>query len=163
MKASELPNELVDRGFWWQVGGFALTCIASAIILQQFTGSGAVWYQYFEIVVMKLYWAAVAPLAGLFEGARTMFQNIRKQKEHAYKMGHADARRELGFPPLPEPDGNGAAAHAAPAAPPSPSSRQALDAIERFGVTEDGVVKIPAETLAVIRFMLTETDDTPAD
>ena len=90
-----------------------------------------------------------------------MFQNIRKQKEHAYKVGYAkgqaEARRVLGLPPLPEPDGNGPAA---PAAPATPSARQALEAIERFSVTEDGVVKISAETLAVIRFMLTETDDT---
>lgn len=176
MKASELPNELVDRGFWWQVGGFALTCIASAIILQQFTGSGAVWYQYFEIVVIKLYWAAVAPLAGLFEGARTMFQNIRKQKEHAHNVGYSlgfdqgyeQARLDMGLPPSPEPDRNGAAAHAAPAtpaevvAPATPSARQMLDAIEQFGVAEDGVVRIPEETLAVLRFVLNGTDEAPA-
>lgn len=164
MRASELPSELVDRGFWWQVGGFALTCIASAIILQQFTGSGALWYQYFEIIVTKLYWAAIAPLAGLFEGVRTMFQNIRKQKEHAHNVGYAQgyeqARHDLGLPPLPEPDGNGAAA---PATPATPSARRMLDAIEQFGVAEDGMVKIPAETLAVIRFMMNGTDAAPAD
>lgn len=90
-----------------------------------------------------------------------MFQNIRKQKEHAFKVGYAqgyeERRRELGLPPLPAPD-----VSRRPARPATPSARRALDAIERFGVADDGVVKIPAETLAVIRFMLPETDDADA-
>ncbi len=93
-----------------------------------------------------------------------MFQNIRKQKEHAHNVGYAQgyeqARHDLGLPPLPEPDGNGAAA---PATPATPSARRMLDAIEQFGVAEDGMVKIPAETLAVIRFMMNGTDAAPAD
>lgn len=76
-----------------------------------------------------------------------MFHNIRKQKEHAYRLGYEQARRDLGVPPEP---------------PVSSASRVAA-AIARFGVEEDGVVKIPADTLAVIRFMAAAADNPQPD
>ena len=159
MKASEVPNELADRGIWWQVGGFTVTCVASALILQLNAGSNALWFQYFEIIATQLYWAVVLPLAGLFEGVRQMFQNIRKQKEHAFQMGYQLARQEMGLPPTPEP----AAPATATAAPETPTTRRMGEAIKRFGVVEeDGMVKIPGNTLDAILFMANGTDDTPA-
>ena len=156
MKASEVPNELAERGIWWQVGGFTVTCVACALILQLNAGSGALWFQCFEIIATQLYWAAVLPLAGLFEGVRQMFQNIRKQKEYAFQMGYQQARQEMGLPPTREPD------TPAPSASESHTSRRMSEAIQRFSVAEDGVVKISEETLAAIRFMANGADDTPA-
>lgn len=156
MRASEVPNELAERGIWWQVGGFTLTCVASALILQIYAGSGAVWFQYFELIATKLYWAAVLPLAGLFEGVRKMFQNIRKQKEHAYRVGYEQARQDLGYPPTPEPDAP------APAAAATLTPRIMLEAIERLGVAEEGGVKISDDQLALIRLIVNGADDAPA-
>ena len=91
-----------------------------------------------------------------------MFQNIRKQKEHAYKVGfaqgYAQFRQDMGLPPVPD------AKKPAPSASVTITNRRMLDAIERFGVKEDGGVKISAEILEVIRFMVTGAGDadTPA-
>lgn len=78
-----------------------------------------------------------------------MFQNIRKQKEHAYRLGYEQARRDMGIPPE------------QPVS--SSSANRVAAAIKRFGVEEDGVVKIPADTLAVIQFMAAATDNPPPD
>lgn len=87
-----------------------------------------------------------------------MFQNIRKQKEHAFQMGYQQSRIDMGLPPVPESD------KPAPAVSETVIVRRMLEAIERFGVVEDGGVKIRSETLAVLRFMVNGTDDadTPA-
>ena len=87
-----------------------------------------------------------------------MFQNIRKQKEHAFQMGYQQSRIDMGLPPLPESD------KPAPAAAAALTPRIMLETIERFGVAEDGGVKISAEILAVMRFMVRGADDadTPA-
>ena len=82
-----------------------------------------------------------------------MFQNIRKQKEHAFQMGYQQARIDMGLPPVPEPDAP------APAVSETVMARRMLEAIERFGVAEDGGVKISAEILEVIQFMVTGADD----
>lgn len=159
MRASEVPNELAERGIWWQVGGFTLTCVASALILQIYAGSGAVWFQYFELIATKLYWAAVLPLAGLFEGACKMFQNIRHQKEHTYRVGYEQARQDMGLPPRsPEPGPDAPAPAAAVALTP----RIMLEAIERLGVAEEGGVKISDDQLAIIRLIVNGADDAPA-
>ena len=76
-----------------------------------------------------------------------MFHNIRKQKEHAYRLGYEQARRDLGVPPER----------------PVSSDGRVAAAIKRFGVEEDGVVKIPADTLAVIRFMAAAAADPQPD
>lgn len=88
-----------------------------------------------------------------------MFQNIRKQKEHAYKVGYAQGyaqfRQDMGLPPVPVP----AADKPAPAASVTLTSGRVMETIRRFSVVEDGVVKIPADTLDIIWFMVTGTDD----
>ena len=76
MRSSDLPNELIDRGIYWQVGGFTLAAVASVTILAEFSGSELRAFIYFEIAVTKLYWALVIPLAGLFDGARKMFEKM---------------------------------------------------------------------------------------
>ena len=76
MRVSELPNELVDRGIYWQIGGFAVFAMASVTILAEFAGSEHRAYLYFEIAVTRLYWAIAIPLAGLFEGVRRLFERM---------------------------------------------------------------------------------------
>ena len=73
MRASELPGELVDRGIYWQIGGFAVVALSSAVLLVEFAGSDYRAFLYFEVAATKLYWAFVIPLAGLFDGVRKMF------------------------------------------------------------------------------------------
>lgn len=82
-----------------------------------------------------------------------MFQNIREQKEHAFQMGYQQSRQDMGLPPVPEPDAP------APAVSETITVRRILEAIERFGVVEDGGVKIRSETLEVIQFMVQGADD----
>lgn len=85
-----------------------------------------------------------------------MFQNIRKQKEHAFQMGYQQARLDMGLPPVLDAD------KPVPAASITVTTRQLAEAIRRFSVVEDGVVKIPADTLALIQFLVDGADDPPA-
>ena len=98
MRSSDLPSELIDRGIHWQVGGFTLVAIASAAILAEFSGSELRAYIYFEIAVTRLYWALVIPLAGLFDGARKMFEKMSdiraKRRQRWIDEGRREGRQE---------------------------------------------------------------------
>ena len=98
MSLSELPNELSERGIWWQVGGFAIAGCASVAVLQIWEGSDFWAYRSFEIAVKDLYWMFVLPLAGLFEGVRKMFEKASEiraaQREKMLRKAHAKGRRE---------------------------------------------------------------------
>ena len=89
---------MAERGIWWQVAGFALIGCASLAILQEFAGSEARAYQYFDAAVTRLYWAFVIPLAGLFDGVRRMFEKrseIRRAvREKIREEGRAEGREE---------------------------------------------------------------------
>ena len=74
MSLSELPNELSERGIWWQVIGFAIAGCVSVAILQIWEGSNFWAYRSFEIAVKDLYWLFVLPLAGAIEGVRKLFE-----------------------------------------------------------------------------------------
>ena len=97
MRASELPNELVDRGIYWQIGGFAVFACASVAILSEFAGSEHRVFLYFEIAATKLYWAFVIPLAGLFEGVRRLFEKMSdiraKRRQRWLDEGRREGRR----------------------------------------------------------------------
>ena len=103
MSLSELPNELSERGIWWQVGGFAIAGCVSVAILQIWDGSGCWAYRSFEIAVKDLYWMFVLPLAGLIEGVRKLFEKASEiraaQREkiwrRALEKGRAEGRQEL--------------------------------------------------------------------
>ena len=98
----ELPAELVDRGIYWQVGGFTLVAVASTAILAEFAGSDSRGFLYFEIAVTNLYWALVIPLAGLFDGGRKLFEKMsdyrarreRKWLEEGRQEGRKEGRNE---------------------------------------------------------------------
>ena len=98
MSLSELPNELSERGIWWQVGGFAIAGCASVAVLQIWEGSDFWAYRSFEIAVKDLYWMFVLPLAGLFEGVRKMFEKASEiraaQREKMLRKAHAKGRKE---------------------------------------------------------------------
>ncbi len=101
MRMSESPNELVDRGIYWQIGGFTVFTCASVAILAEFAGSDNWTFLYFEIGVTKLYWSLVIPLAGLFEGVRKLFERAsdrrarirQKAREEGLAEGLAEGRR----------------------------------------------------------------------
>ena len=99
MRSSDLPSELIDRGIYWQVGGFALVAVASVAILAEFSGSELRAFIYFEIAVTKLYWALVIPLAGLFDGARKMFEKMSdiraKRRQRWLEEGRREERETL--------------------------------------------------------------------
>ena len=98
MSLSELPNELSERGIWWQVGGFAIAGCASVAVLQIWEGSDFWAYRSFEIAVKDLYWMFVLPLAGLFEGVRKLFEKASEiraaQREKMLRKAHAKGRKE---------------------------------------------------------------------
>ncbi len=74
MKLSDLPGELVERGVWWQIAGFAIVSAVSIVVLVEFEGSESRAYRYYETAVKTMYWANVFVLVGLFEGVRRMFE-----------------------------------------------------------------------------------------
>lgn len=103
MSLSDLPNELGERGIWWQVVGFAIMGGVSVAILQIWEGSDFWIYRSFGIAVKDLYWFFVLPLAGVIEGVRKMFEKaseIRaaqraKMVERALNRGRKQARKEI--------------------------------------------------------------------
>ena len=98
MRSSDLPSELVDRGIHWQIAGFLLVGCASAAILAEFAGSDHRAFIYFEIAATRLYWALVIPLAGLFDGARKMFEKMSeiraKRRQRWLDEGRREGRRQ---------------------------------------------------------------------
>ena len=79
--APDLLGGLVDRGIGFQAAGFAVVLLASTTILRVFQGSEFWLYQWFEIAVTGTYWAAVAPLAALFDWMRKMFERGKAIRE----------------------------------------------------------------------------------
>ena len=102
MSLSDMPNELAERGIWWQVVGFAVVGAASVAVLQVWEGADFWLYRSFEIAAKDLYWLFVLPLAGMFEGARKMFEKaseIRaaqraKMVARALDRGRKEGRKE---------------------------------------------------------------------
>ena len=74
MTLPDLPGEFVERGIWWQIGGFAVVSAVGVALLVEFGSSETRAYRYFEAAVRTMYWANVFVLIGLFEGVRRMFE-----------------------------------------------------------------------------------------
>ena len=72
---------LVDRGIGFQAAGFAVVLLVSTTILRVFQGSDFWLYQWFETAATGTYWAAVAPLAALFDWMRKMFERGKAIRE----------------------------------------------------------------------------------
>ncbi len=124
-----MPNELSERGIWWQVAGFTIVALVSLAILAEFSGSDVRAYRYLEIAATKLYWAFIFPLGGLFEGVRRMFEKaseIRaaqraKMRERWTTEGRREGRQEAR----------------------EEVSSRLQEAYERFGVEQNGVMVLP--------------------
>ena len=126
---SELPNELSERGIWWQVAGFTLVALITLAILAEFSGSEARSYRYLEIAATKLYWAFIIPLGGLFEGARKMFEKaseIRAAQRAKMEERWTRRGREQGIK-----EGQ------------QELASRMREAYERFGIEQDGVMVLP--------------------
>ena len=93
MELSDLPNELAERGIWWQIGGFAVVSAASVALLVEFEGSGTRAYRYLEVAVRTLYWANVFVLIGLFEGVRRMFEKASTLRARYRKQAEERAEK----------------------------------------------------------------------
>ena len=94
MRISETTNSLPDRGVWWHVAGFTLAGGICLVILEEFAGSDAKAYQYFETAVTRLYWALVIILAGLIDRGRKMFETKMEIRRAAREQALAKARQE---------------------------------------------------------------------
>ena len=107
MSLADLPNELGERGIWWQVAGFAIVGGVSVAVLQIWEGTDFWVYRSFEIAAEDLYWLFVLPLAGAFEGARKMFEKaseiraaqrakiVERARKRGRKEGRDASRKEL--------------------------------------------------------------------
>ena len=85
---------LVDRGIGFQAAGFAVVLLVSTTILRVFQGSEFWLYQWFEIAATGTYWAAVAPLAALFDWVRKMFERGKAIREAKKAQLLAKERRK---------------------------------------------------------------------
>ena len=94
MQVSEATISLPDRGVWWHIAGFTLAGGICLVILEEFAGSDAKAYQYFETAVTRLYWALVIILAGLIDRGRKMFETRTEIRRVAREQALAKARRE---------------------------------------------------------------------
>ena len=96
IRVPELQGALVDRGVGFQAAGFTIVFFSSVAILETFEGSNFWLYQWFERATVDVYWAALIPLAALFDWVRKMFERgkaIREAKkaeleEKAQQRGH---------------------------------------------------------------------------
>ena len=85
---------LVDRGIGFQAAGFAVVLLVSTTILRVFQGSDFWLYQWFETAATGTYWAAVAPLAALFDWMRKMFERGKAIREAKKAQLLAKERRK---------------------------------------------------------------------
>lgn len=72
---------LSDRGVGVQATGFAVVGCISVAVLQLFSDSDNLLYQWFEMAATRLYWAFVVPLAALFDWGRIMFAKSKAIRE----------------------------------------------------------------------------------
>ena len=94
MKASEVPRQMADRGVWWHVVGFAIAGAICLVILEEFAGSDAKAYRYFETTIDRLYWALAVVLAGLIDRGRHMFETRMQIRRAARAKVREEGRRE---------------------------------------------------------------------
>jgi len=94
MKASEVPRQMADRGVWWHVIGFAIAGAICLVILEEFAGSDAKAYRYFETTIDRLYWALAVVLAGLIDRGRHMFETRMQIRRAARAKVREEGRRE---------------------------------------------------------------------
>ena len=77
----QLSEGLGDRGIGVQAAGFVIVGCVSLFVLQWWSGSEHFLYHGFEVLVTKLYWAFIVPLAATFDWMRKMFEKGKAIRE----------------------------------------------------------------------------------
>ena len=77
----QLSEGLGDRGIGVQAAGFVIVGCVSLLVLQWWSGSENFLYHGFEVLVTRLYWAFVVPLAATFDWGRKMFEKGKAIRE----------------------------------------------------------------------------------
>ena len=132
MKASEVPRQMADRGVWWHVVGFAIAGAICLVILEEFAGSDARAYRYFETTIDRLYWALAVVLAGLIDRGRHMFETRMQIRRAARAKVREEGRREGRKEGRQEGRTEGR----------EEGRRDALDALRRYAVRDEATGRI---------------------
>ena len=81
IETGQLSEGLGDRGIGVQAAGFVIVGWVSLFVLQWWSGSENFLYHGFEVLVTKLYWAFIVPLAATFDWMRKMFEKGKAIRE----------------------------------------------------------------------------------
>ena len=81
LDTGQLSEGLGDRGIGVQAAGFFVVGCMSLFVLQWWSGSEHFLYHGFEVLVTKLYWAFIVPLAATFDWMRKMFEKGKAIRE----------------------------------------------------------------------------------
>ena len=81
LDTGQLSEGLGDRGIGIQAAGFVVVGCMSLFVLQWWSGSEHFLYHGFELLVTKLYWAFIVPLAATFDWMRKMFEKGKAIRE----------------------------------------------------------------------------------
>ena len=81
LETGQLSEGLGDRGIGVQAAGFVIVGCVSLLVLQWWSGSENFLYHGFEVLVTKLYWAFIVPLAATFDWIRKMFEKGKAIRE----------------------------------------------------------------------------------
>ncbi len=81
LDTGQLSEGLGDRGIGVQAAGFVVVGCVSLFVLQWWSGSEHFLYHGFEVLVTKLYWAFIVPLAATFDWMRKMFEKGKAIRE----------------------------------------------------------------------------------
>ena len=81
LETGQLSEGLGDRGIGVQAAGFVIVGCMSLLVLQWWSGSENFLYHGFEVLVTKLYWAFIVPLAATFDWMRKMFEKGKAIRE----------------------------------------------------------------------------------
>ncbi len=81
IETGRLSEGLGDRGIGVQAAGFVIVGCVSLFVLQWWSGSENFLYHGFEVLVTKLYWAFIVPLAATFDWMRKMFEKGKAIRE----------------------------------------------------------------------------------
>ena len=77
----QLSEGLGDRGIGVQACGFVIVGCVCLFVLQWWSGSEHFLYHAFEVLVTRLYWAFIVPLAATFDWMRKMFEKGKAIRE----------------------------------------------------------------------------------
>ena len=95
LDTGQLSEGLGDRGIGVQAAGFIAAGCASLFVLQWWSGSEHFLYHGFEVLVTKLYWAFIVPLAATFDWMRKMFEKGKAIREAKKAEILAKARKKM--------------------------------------------------------------------